>query len=375
MAPREQPTRVLLVEDDEDDYVLFEAVASEITTPPLELTWVDTAAQALEAAEQQTFDVFFVDFRLPGSTGLELLRSLREKGHQQPFIILTGQGDQTIDIQAMEEGVADYLEKDQLSPSLLERVIRYALARAKTWNALKRSEESLRILSGKLIQAQEQERTRLARELHDSTSANLTAIKYAIEKKLYERGDQADDAEAAYFRYLIGLIQETSQDIQRIYSDLRPAILDDLGVLAAAERLCRQFDEIHQEIRVTPELVIDEADVPQQLKIVIYRILQEALNNIARHSRADQVHLFMEQTDDDGLRLVISDNGRGFEANAFLRAESENLSGGFGLMNMKERVVFSGGRFSIDSAPGRGTTLDIVWPSSFPAEQVADESA
>ncbi|MFO8048306.1 MAG: response regulator, partial [Desulfosudaceae bacterium] len=329
----------------------------------------------LEAADQQTFDVFFVDFRLPGATGLELLRSLQEKAHHQPFIILTGQGDQTIDIQAMEEGVADYLEKDQLSSSLLERVIRYALARANTWNALKRSEKSLRILSEKLIQAQEQERTRLARELHDSTSANLTAIKYAIEKKLYEKGDQGDDSEAAYFRYLIGLIQETSQDIQRIYSDLRPAVLDDLGVLAAAERLCRQFDEIHPEIGVATEFVIDEADVPQQLKIVIYRILQEALNNIARHSRADQVHLFMEQTDDDGLRLVVSDNGRGFEAKAFLRAESENLSGGFGLMNMKERVVFSGGRFAIDSAPGRGTNLDIVWPRSFPAEQVADESA
>ena len=364
-----QPRRILLIEDDEDDYILFSSVAAEIRSFPVEIAWVDTCRAALEKVGRNTFDLFFVDYRLPGCTGLDLLHQFRQRGLQQPFILLTGQGDHAVDLQAMEEGASDYLEKDLLSPPLLERIIRYAISRAHTLNALRRSEKTLRILSQKLIQAQENERTRIAQELHDSTSANLTAIKYAIEKKLYEADYDPDSPDTAYLKHVIGLIQETMGDIQRLHSDLRPTVLDDLGLLAAVRRLCRQFEEIHQDFQVSQEITVAEEAVPAHLKIVVYRILQEALNNIARHSGADQVHIAMVPSDDKGLRLFIADNGRGFDVDASLEAETENRVGGFGLMNMRERAVFTGGNINIRSALRQGTTVDIVWPNRFLTEE------
>jgi len=364
MMPESNAIRLLFVEDDEDDYVLMKTVLSEISHPPIRLTWVDTYDKALEQAEKAPFDIYLLDYRLPGHTGLELLQAFRANGHRQPCILLTGQGDYEVDVQAMVSGASDYLEKDLLSPQLLERVIRYAIDRQNTLNTLRESEKRLRSLSERLIHAQEEERIRIARELHDGTSANLTALKYAIEKKLYETGNLPERPDTHYFKYLIDLIQETSAEIQRIYTDLHPAVLDELGVLAAVRRSCRDFQRVNETVLVTTDLAVDEEDIPENYKIVIYRILQEALSNIAKHSRADHVRLLLEQTDEDGLRLAVTDNGQGFDADSCIFKEARGQSGGFGLMNIRERATFSGGDFYVRSAPGKGTALEIIWPDS-----------
>ena len=357
------PVRLLLVDDDEDDFLLFQAAVSEISHYPINLTWADTFEKAVDMVLTETFDIFFVDYRLTMHTGLDLMRLFRTKGHLQPFVILTGQGDHDIDVRAMEEGAADYLEKDRLSPPLLERIIRYAISRANTLNTLRQSEKRLSVLSEKLIYAQEDERKRISRELHDSTSANLTAIKYAIEKKLYETGNDPDNPDTDYFKYLINLVRETIGDVQRIYSNLHPGLLDELGVLSAINRFCRGFEEVHDVIRITRDITVDETDIPQELKIVIYRVLQEAMNNIARHSRADQVRLSLGHAANGDLRMVVADNGRGFDVDQTLKNESEISSSGLGIINMQERVAFSGGTFSLESRPGLGTTLTATWPA------------
>ncbi|MDY6824871.1 MAG: sensor histidine kinase [Thermodesulfobacteriota bacterium] len=366
MQKHKPPVRVLLVEDDEDDYVLFQEAVDAVTNQEIVLTWVDNYEAVLSAVDSTGFDMLFVDYRLNGFTGLELLNALQQKGHDYPFVLLTGQGDYAVDLQAMEKGASDYLEKDLLSPQLLERVIRYALSRAETLAALKRSEKHLRMLSEKLIHAQEAERTRIARELHDSTSSKLTAIKYAIEKQLYRagNGDTVQDNEA--LRQIIDLVKETSQEVQRIYSDLRPTVLDDLGILAAVRRICRNFEQLYAGIVVENELHVEEAAVPEKLKIVIYRVVQEALNNIARHSGADRVCVTINRTavlDGDGIQLAVTDNGRGFDVDAAIDAEAESHSSGFGLISMRERVVFSGGSFSVESSSDDGTQLMMSWPA------------
>ncbi|MDY6903544.1 MAG: response regulator [Thermodesulfobacteriota bacterium] len=360
-----QSVSILLVEDDEDDYVLFEEAVSAITDQKIQLTWVDTREAAHAAVKTTSFDMLFVDYRLNIGTGLDLLETLQESGYYRPFVLLTGQGDYEVDLQAMAKGASDYLEKDQLSPQLIERVIRYALSRAETLDALQRSEKQLRILSEKLIHAQETERSRIAKELHDSTSSKLTAIKYAIEKQLYQpaAGEKPPDREA--LRHVIDLVKETSQEVQRIYSDLRPPVLDELGILAAVRRLCRNFEALYDNIVVEAQLAVQEADIPDNLKIVIYRVVQEALNNIAKHSQAAYAALRIERPqagDSSRLRLIITDNGRGFNVNAAIDDETEGRSGGFGLISMKERAVFSGGSFSVESSPQAGTTLYIQWP-------------
>ncbi len=356
------PVRLLFVDDDEDDYLLFQGALSHIDRFPVDLTWADTYDKAVEMINRETFDIFFVDYRLVQHTGLELLKYSRESGHLQPFIILTGHGDYNVDVEAMQAGAADYLEKDLLSPPMLERVIRYAISRANNLNTLQRSEKILKALSKKLFRAQEDERKRISKELHDSTSSNLTALKYAIEKKLYEAENDPDGTDAHYFRYLVDLIRETIADVQRIYSDLHPGLIEELGLLSAVNKFCRGFGKIHDRITLSLELTIDEPDIPQKLKIVIYRVMQEALNNVAKHSECDRVHLSLEQTDDGEIRMVVADNGKGFDVDGTITHQMEGDSGGFGIINMKERVLFSRGSFSLQSQPGSGATLTITWP-------------
>src|SRR5918995_50439 len=133
---------VLLVEDDEDDYVIIRDLLSEMER--FELEWVTDYDDALKAIERKEHDVCLLDYRLGEHSGLELLREALERGHKGPIILLTGQGDREVDLEAMQAGAADYLVKGQIDAPLLERSLRYAFAR--TLRALGESEKRFRSL-------------------------------------------------------------------------------------------------------------------------------------------------------------------------------------------------------------------------------------
>ena len=135
-------------------------------------------------------------------------------------------------------------------------------------------------------------------------------------------------------------------------------MLDDLGLLPTIEAACREFESIHSEIHVEKQIDIREDDLPDSLKIVIYRLLQEALNNIAKHSQADLVRLSLKETDGK-IELAIYDNGRGFDLGHVLSVEESKR--GLGLTGMKERTELSEGSFSIESSKGAGTTVRASW--------------
>ena len=135
-------------------------------------------------------------------------------------------------------------------------------------------------------------------------------------------------------------------------------MLDDLGILPTVNWLARQFQDVYTHISIEKAITIEEDEVPEGLKIVIFRILQEALHNIAKYSKADLVRLVL--THEDGvITLTVQDNGTGFDVDA-VRSKF-NPKRGFGLSTMRERAEFSGGRFAIKSSPGRGTTVRAVW--------------
>jgi signal transduction histidine kinase len=138
---------------------------------------------------------------------------------------------------------------------------------------------------------------------------------------------------------------------------LRPPILDDLGILTAVRSLCREFQRANPSTEIRASSRVEEQDIPEQLKIVIYRISQEALNNIVKHSRADRVSFTVSQ-DKDNLELLIEDNGSGFD----LREALEEAQG-MGIASMKERAQYSGGVFSLISSKGNGTVIRVSWPS------------
>ncbi len=141
--------------------------------------------------------------------------------------------------------------------------------------------------------------------------------------------------------------------------DLRPATLDDLGILATIAWFCREFQETYRKRQNPKRDRPRETDIPESLKTVIYRVLQEALNNVAKHSGADSVTIFLTKRNGT-IELTIEDNGRGFVLKEALDIDGSKR--GFGLGSMKERIELSGGSFSLESVRREGTTIRASWP-------------
>jgi PAS domain S-box-containing protein len=226
--------------------------------------------------------------------------------------------------------------------------------------ALRKSEEQLRFLSTQLMRAQENERKRIAQELHDDLGQILSAIKFGVEDVLHQLGQGVATPGARTLKALIPVVQNGVEEVRRICMDLHPSILDDLGILATMSWFCREFEAIYSGIRIEKEIAVEEHEVPDLLKIVIYRVMQEALNNIAKHSEADLVHLSLRKQG-NRIELTIKDNGRGFEPEVARSAERSKR--GLGLASMKERVDYSGGSFSVESFPRQGTLIQASWPT------------
>ncbi len=223
---------------------------------------------------------------------------------------------------------------------------------------LEKTNEALRNLSSRLLSAQEEERKRIAGEIHDTLGACLSGIKFKVEDVLQKIGETSKDA-AESLKTVVPVIQEGVEECRRIQMDLRPSMLDDLGLLPTLSWFCRRFQAIYSGIRVDQEVTIEENEVPDSLKIVAFRVTQEAMNNIAKHSKADTVHLFLRKID-DRLELVLEDNGRGFDLQKVLGSGSTRR--GLGLSSMRERTEFSGGSFWIESTEGKGTAIRAWWP-------------
>jgi PAS domain S-box-containing protein len=223
---------------------------------------------------------------------------------------------------------------------------------------LAKANEVLRHLSSRLLSAQEEERRRIAGEIHDSLGACLTGIKYMVETALLQVGEK-EGAVAESLKTLIPVIQEGVEECRRMQMDLRPSMLDDLGLLPTLSWFCRQFETIYSGIRIEREIDIQEGDVPHPLKIVAFRVTQESMNNIAKHSQANLVRLSVRELD-GRMELVLRDNGRGFNLEKVRSLETTKR--GMGLTSMRERTELSGGAFAIESTEGKGTVIHASWP-------------
>jgi signal transduction histidine kinase len=216
---------------------------------------------------------------------------------------------------------------------------------------LRNSEQQVRFFASQCLTAQELERKRIAGELHDSLASTLVAVKYRLEKAvdLLAKGIDPRDSLQEVIIILSGL----NNDVRRIMVDLRPAVLDDLGLLPALNWFCREFEKTYSHIRVEKRTELAENKLTEALKTPIFRLTQEALNNVARHSGASLVTFSLAKVD-GRIVLIIRDNGRGFDPEAVVR--------GLGLITMKERTELSGGEYRLESARGQGTVLFASWP-------------
>jgi len=216
---------------------------------------------------------------------------------------------------------------------------------------LAKSQIRLQNLSSQLLLAQEKERKRVAVELHDGLLSELAATKYLLEGKLMllDKGKPVTPEE---LRRVADILGGAMKEARRLMNNLHPSMLDELGLIATMGWLCTEYLKAYPHFTVQKQITIVEEDIAVEIKVVIYRVLQEALNNFARHGKGDRVDLSLSRSN-GVLALTIRDNGQGFDV--------ETAQKGVGLESMRERVEFSGGKFQIESGIGQGTTIRAIW--------------
>lgn len=212
----------------------------------------------------------------------------------------------------------------------------------------------------KIIQAQEEERKRVAREIHDGPAQVLANI--IIRADICEKLLAAEDLEKAKeeLRELKETVRQVLKEIRKIIYDLRPMALDDLGFIPALKRYVNQLQE---EVDGDIDLVIlgEEGNIPRHLDTILFRIVQEGLTNIKKHAGARNIKLKLE-AGQEHINILIIDDGKGFDVEEVMAGHK--ITSGFGLTSMKERVGLIGGKLEIDSKPGGGTKLFVRVPQS-----------
>lgn len=493
--------RILLVEDDEDDYILTEATLTRAMGDAFRLFWAPSLEPAMEIIREEELDVLLIDYDLGAYTGLEVIRAAAELGCRVPSILLTGRGSYDIDLEAMRAGAVDYIAKSEVTPPLLERAIRYAAERQKNQEALMQANEQLahsnallaqakgeleqrvlertrelqerdarlqlfytqlpavvwstdddlhiiyiqgrgmqgspsldeqyngkpiqvfaggepeaetivgahrRALQGesvsyevpingliykcyveplydesgaqigtigigldvtasrqmeaelaevqrRLIDNTEAERLQLSQELHDGPMQDLYGLSFQLEMLRLLPAEEQGQLVSSLREKLLSVIQT----LREISGELRPPTLAPFGLEKAIRSHAEGFRQGQPGLDIELDLEADGRQLPERMRLALFRIYQGAMTNVVRHAQADKVQIRFK-LEPHQVRLEIQDNGRGFETPS--RWVELVRGGHFGLAGAAERAEAVGGRLEVLSKPGDGTLIRVVAP-------------
>ena len=226
---------------------------------------------------------------------------------------------------------------------------------------LRQCREELKTLSMRLLAIQENERRRIASDLHDGIGQSMILIKMSMESvaQLIEAGSHQQAAHA--LQLTIHKVKQMAIELRGITTELRPAMLDDLGLLPTLSWFFKEFEDSVRDKKVYRDIHISDCDMNVQLKTTIFRIIQEAMHNILKHADARSIKVSLKKTY-DAIELRIEDDGCGFDHAGLLIGRAS--SRGMGLESMKERARSTDGNFDIRTAPGQGTCIRVVWPDA-----------
>ncbi len=224
--------------------------------------------------------------------------------------------------------------------------------------AVREQDAELRRLAVGLLSTQEAERTRVSAELHDGVAPLAIMAKFMVEDALARlmRGAHAEATEILI--NAVAQLRDVIGEVRRISMELRPALLDDLGLLPTIEWFCRRCEQAYRSLRVERVIEVTEADVPKSLKLDIFRIVEEAVTNAAQHAAARCVRVSLVRRGDE-LRLSVADDGSGFDSAPVFEGNACLL--GVGLQSIRQRVEATQGRLLLESSPLHGTVVGAVW--------------
>jgi signal transduction histidine kinase len=360
--------RLLMVEDSADDAELLlnslRDAAFRFTS-----TRVETAAEYDAVLATEPPDVVLCDYHLPRFSAERALQILNARQLDIPFIVVSHHIGEDAAVAAMRNGASDYLMKNRLGrlPMAIEAAIERRLSRrqqAVAADLLRAANQRLRALSKRILGVQEEERRSVARELHDDIAQSLAALRIG----LHRLAARADGSHKELIVECLGIAGSTLDQLRNLSHRLRPPQLDQLGLADALEWLVdRQRSMTGLDIGCRCAGLVRR--LPAELESACYRIAQEALNNATRHAKAGQIRLRVELSD-HRLELVIRDEGVGFDID--MARKTALRTGSMGLISMEERAQLAGGRLSIVSAPGAGTTVQATFALNDLAEPAAD---
>jgi PAS domain S-box-containing protein len=242
--------------------------------------------------------------------------------------------------------------------SLLERDMTDWISREE---ALRDTQAQLQRLSNQRLSIQEAERKRIAADLHDGLGQSLSLLKLSIEQVAGTLSAAGSEDAARTLAQPASIVKYVLADMRRISMNLRPSMLDDLGIIPTLAWFFREFEASGVKTKIEREIRVKEADVPPPLRIVIFRILQEATNNAVKHAEAERIKVCLHNVN-DAIEFSIEDDGKGFDS-----IGAGNIGAtkkGLGLQSMRERAELSGGNYDIESAPGKGTRISVRWPAA-----------
>lgn len=215
------------------------------------------------------------------------------------------------------------------------------------------------VASDDVVAAQERERARIAADLHDGVSQSLGVLKFGIESRIANLQRRYPDVDLSDFEPVVDQVREAIEELREVSRNLSPAMLSEFGICTAIDMLCNEFGAELPNVEVICAACINEIALPESVKVAIYRVVQEGLNNIGKHASANHVRVAL-QAEEAGLSLEISDDGQGFDLESVARRDGRH---GIGLTSMRERVEYTGGRFSVRSDKNQGTTIRATWPT------------
>ena len=345
--------RILVVDDEALNRVLL---STNLAESGYVVETAEDGGQALEMLSAQPFDVVLLDLIMPNMDGYQMLAHMKgdDALRRIPVIVISSMDDMDSVVRCIEMGATDYLPKP-FNPVLLHARISASLASL--------HQERMAMLRQQLAQvtaAQEEERRRIARELHDGLGPALASLNLRLRtaRKLLQRDGHPTAEE---LQELAELVQASIQDIRRLIHDLRPVALDELGLGPALREYAARYQE-EQGLTVVLSLAKGDERLPAPLETALFRVVQEALANVAKHAQAQRVEIDLTYKQ-EGVNLRVTDDGRGFDPQA------PRPGTHVGLWSMRERVEQLGGQITIESVPGRGTQLTV----NIPAEETLPE--
>jgi len=283
----------------------------------------------------------------------------RTGGSRRVNVNLVPDRDAAGKVQGLVALVTDITERKRVEEALQQRTLELQHLTETLEQRVKERTAELSDLTSQIVSAQEDERKRVSYDLHDNVWQTLLAIRSEIEhlfsdRNLTDRAVLRDQAEK-----VMGAILDMVGKIRSMQGDLWPYVLDDIGILATMDWYSREFEKNHPGMTIETQDRLSENEIPLSTKIVIYRILQETLGNIAKYSQANRVTLRLAKND-HRLEFTIEDNGIGFDPEEAIAKRTP--WGGLGLLSIKARTELSGGSFAVESAKGKGTTVRATWP-------------